>query len=380
MAEKGQVPSPPRRRRVLRWVAVVLAVVVVAAGVGVYVVYRHLDRNIVSTDITPDLGTHRPVKIRTRGTVHQPVDIVVIGSDSRQGKGNHIGGVTPGLSDTTILLHLSADRTRAYGVSIPRDSMVEAPPCVQKGGGTHPGGLEQFNEAYAIGGAACTVRTVERLTHIHTDHYLVIDFHGFKQMVDALGGVRVCVPAPVDDPHSDIHFRAGTYDIKGRQALAYVRERDAVGDGSDLGRIKRQQAFIASMARKAISAGTLVNPVRLVRFLDAATRSVRTDPAIAHVSQLVGLAEQFKHIGLDHIAFLTVPIEPYPPDPNRVQWAEPQARRLWHRLKEDQPLTGRQSADVTTAQDPTHTRARGRGSGSAAAHAAEVARQNGLCA
>jgi LCP family protein required for cell wall assembly len=366
---------------VLRALAIALALVVVVVGAGVWAIWRHLDHNIGSTDITGELGSNRPPKVAQAGAPHQPLNIVVIGSDTRQGKGNHIGGETPGLSDTTILLHLSADRKRAYGVSIPRDSMVRLPQCVKKGGGTSPAHLDQFNEAYRIGGAGCTVRTIEALTHIQTDHYLVIDFNGFKQMVDALGGVQVCVPAAVDDPGSDIHFAKGTYDVSGNQALAYVREREAVGDGSDIGRIKRQQAFIASMSKKAISKGTLVNPVRLVRFLDAATKSVRTDPAIAHVSQLVGLARQFKDIGLDHIAFLTVPVEPYPPDPNRLQWSEPQARRLWHRLNEDVPLTGPQSKNVTTAKDPTHVRARGsRPSQAAAARAAQTARLNGLCA
>src|SRR5664279_5294198 len=118
--------------------------------------------------------------------------ILVLGSDTRQGKGNHIGGATPGLSDTAILLHLSADRKHAYGVSIPRDSMVQRPSCPRKdGNGTDPGGLSMFNEAYAVGGPACTQKTVEQLTGIRIDHFVVIDFNGFREMVDALGGVRV---------------------------------------------------------------------------------------------------------------------------------------------------------------------------------------------
>jgi LCP family protein required for cell wall assembly len=372
-------PPTHRRRRVWRVVVAGVVLLLVAVGGGAYAVMRHLDGNIGERDITPDLGADRPPVIKKSGVKHQPLNIVVIGSDTRQGKGNRIGGESAGLSDTTILFHLSADRRRAYGVSIPRDSMVQRPECRRRDGGTAPAELSQFNDAYAIGGAGCTVKTIEQLTGIQTQHYLVVDFHGFKQMVDALGGVKVCIPEPVDDPGSDIHFKAGTYDISGAQALSYVRERHAVGDGSDIGRIKRQQAFIGSMSKKVISAGTLANPVKLVRFLNAATRSVQTDPGLAHVTKLVGLARQFENIGLDKIAFLTVPNEAYPPDPNRLQWQQPQARKLFHRLNEDLPLTSGQSANVTTAKDPTHVTAKNR-SRAAAARAAETARANGLCA
>jgi LCP family protein required for cell wall assembly len=378
--ESGAPGRPRRFRRATRIAAVVVALVLVVTGVSAYAVYRHLDGNIVAKDITRQLGTHRPPKVEKVGVPQQPLNIVIIGSDTRQGQGNHIGGDTPGLSDTTILLHLSADRKRAYGISIPRDSMVRRPSCQIKDGSTGAPALSQFNEAYALGGAGCTVKTIESLTHIHTDHYVVVDFNGFKKMVDALGGVQVCVPETVDDPQSDIHFSPGTYDVTGKQALAYVRERHAVGDGSDIGRIKRQQAFIASMSNKALSAGMLVHPLSLLGFLDAATKSLQTDPDLAHVAKLAGLAKQFKDIGLDHIQFLTVPIEAYPPDPNRLQWSEPQARRLWQRVNQDLPLTKRQSRDVTTAKSPTHATPNGsHPSKTQTEQAAAAAAQNGLC-
>ncbi len=376
--------APMSRKRVVQAVAVSLAVVLVAVLAGGYMVYRHLDSNIQVVDPTKVLGKHRPTVVAKKHVPQQPMNILLLGSDTRKGKGNHLGGQTPGLSDTTILLHLASDRKHAYGVSIPRDSMVDRPSCPRKdGNGVDPGGFSMFNEAFAIGGPACTQKTVEQLTGIRIDHFVVIDFNGFKHMVDALGGVQVCVPEAVHDAVGHINLPAGTYTVKGKQALDYVRVRHVISPNGDIGRMKRQQAFLASMTKKAVSAGTLANPVRLYNFLDAATKSITTDPALGHLSALAALARQFKNIGLANVQFLTTPFKTYVPDPNRLVWAEPGARRLWDRLKNDEPLTKRQSRDVTTAQSPTPAASPSAGTKQAKAahaHAVEVARENGLCA
>ncbi|MGZ4479024.1 MAG: LCP family protein [Nocardioidaceae bacterium] len=374
-----------KRRVVLRTLATVVATVLVAALTGGFLVYRHLDGNIKAFDITSQLGK-RPHKVIKHNTSYQPMNILLLGSDTRQGQTGHIGGATPGLSDTTILLHLSADRKHAYGVSIPRDSMVQMPSCKRKDGqGTEPGGLRMFNEAYAIGGAGCTAKTVEHLTHIYIDHYVVVDFNGFRSMVDALGGVQVCVPTAVHDPVGHIDLPAGTYNVSGDRALDYVRVRHVISANGDIGRMKRQQAFLAAMSNKAISAGTLVNPVRLYKFMDAATKSLTTDPGLAHLNDLAGLAKQVKNIGLSNIQFLTVPFEAYAPDPNRLQWKQPDADRLWKRLRNDDALSKTQSADVTTAKNPTPASGPSpskhgtKQSAAAKAQADELARENGLC-
>jgi len=317
--------------------------------------------------------------------------VLLLGSDTREGQGNSgIGGETPGLSDTTILLHLSADRERAYGVSIPRDAMVERPECeLDDGEGTDPGGLAMFNEAYAVGGPACTIKTVEAITDIRVNHFVVVDFNGFKNMVDALDGVPVCVPEEVNDDIGKIYLPQGSYEVKGQEALSYVRLRHGLSENGDIGRMKRQQAFLAAMSNKAISAGTLVNPVRLYNFLDAATESLTTDPGLASLSRLGRLAKQVRDIGLENVQFLTVPFETYEPDPNRLAIA-PAADRLWDRLREDEPLSARQEREVTTAAESP---AAGSGAPSGEADgAAEVPRdaveaareraaaENGLCA
>jgi LCP family protein required for cell wall assembly len=364
-------------------VAAAVGVLVVIVGTGVFLVYRHLEGNITSLDTSKVLGTDRPHAFKGGAEhPHDPLNILLLGSDTREGQGKAIGGETPGLSDTTILLHLSADRQHAYGVSIPRDSMVDRPSCVRKdGNGVDPGGLSMFNEAYAVGGPGCTQRTVEQLTGVRIDHFVVVDFNGFKNMVDALGGVQVCVPEPVHDTVGHIDLPAGTYEVRGQQALNYVRVRHGISENGDIGRMKRQQAFLASMARKAISAGTLTNPVRLYSFLDAATKSLTTDPGLASLKELAGLAHQVQNIGLENIQFLTVPWEVYPPDHNRLIWA-PQADKLWKRLREDAPLPKAARRNVTTAAEKTPTP--GGGSGHDGQHVSaaekEQARENGLCA
>ena len=353
MSETPPEHGPARpTRRVLKTVALCLStVLVVVLAVG-FVGYRHLDGNITSIPVGGGvLGTDRPTAVVPSDAPHKPQNILLIGSDTRQGQSGHIGGDTPGLSDTTILLHVSADRSLAYGVSLPRDAMVQRPPCRRKDGhGADPGGLSMFNAAYAVGGAACTVKTVERLTRIRLDHFVVVDFDGFRKMVDALGGVQVCVPTEVNDTTGHISLPAGTYTVKGQRALDYVRVRHDLGtaENGDIGRMKRQQAFLASMTNKAVSAGTLANPYRLYRFLDAATKSVSTDPGLASLKRLSGLVSSVRGIGLDHIGFLTVPFESYAPDPNRLQWA-PSADRLWKRIRSDEPVGPRFAQDVTTA-------------------------------
>ncbi|HET7386301.1 MAG TPA: LCP family protein [Nocardioidaceae bacterium] len=387
----------PTRHRVLKAVAATVAVVVVVVLVGGYFVYRHLDGNITSLSVANALGSDRPSEIVKPNAPNKPLNILLLGSDTRQGQRGHIGGQTPGLSDTTILLHLSADRKLAYGVSIPRDSMVQRPPCQRKDGqGVDPGGLSMFNAAYAVGGAACTIKTVESLTNIKINHFVVIDFNGFRQMVDALGGVEVCVPYPVHDPVGHINLPAGTYTVKGDRALDYVRVRHVISDNGDIGRMKRQQAFLASMANKAISKGTLANPVRLYHFLDAATKSITADPGLASLKELGGLARSLQHIGLSHIQFITVPFETYQPDPNRLVWA-PEAKTLWKRIRHDKPLTAQELQGVTTAaqnpdgspsassssspnghKSPTATQSAKQKAAEQAR--AQQARENGLCA
>jgi LCP family protein required for cell wall assembly len=336
-------PAPRRRRRGLVVVAASLALLLGALAVAGWLAYRNLESNIDTIEPTDPLGDVRPAK------QNESMNILAIGSDTREGANSSVGGDSPGLADTTMVVHLSADNTWAAAVSIPRDSMVQMPACVGPDGQVVSGSLRQFNAAYPIGGPTCVQRTVESLTGLHMDHVVVIDFVGFKAMVDAVGGVEVCIEQVIDDPHSKIYFEPGCQVLDGDKALDYVRVRKGVegGNGSDISRIERQQQFLMALIEEVTSAGTLFNPIDLYQFLDAATGSVTTDPALGSIPAMASVAVRVRDIGVDAIEFTTVPNEPWPPDPNRVQWMQPEADEMWASLVADEPLTPLPSASAS---------------------------------
>jgi len=370
-----------------------LVLALLTAG-GVWYLHGRLNDNIAAgMDID-----HRTEKKAPPEGSGEPLNILVMGSDTRAGAGNAIDGegADAGRSDTTILLHVSANRQNAYGVSLPRDAMVERPSC-QVGGETvegTDGSLAMFNEAYSLGGPQCTVQMVESLTGVYIDHFLVLDFNGFRDMVDAVDGVQVCLPEEVDDAEHDIFLPAGTQDLDGEQALSYVRERYQLSSTGDIGRMKRQQAFIASMVGKVLSAGTLSQPSRIYDFLYAVTGSIKVDRDLDTVGKLFDLARQFQDTGLNRIRFITVPIQTYEPDPNRLEWTD-DADALWQRIINDQQLGKQFSSDSLTAADPvdpsqsggadgsdegTSGGGNGSGGGQTSEEQDEARRAAGLCA
>lgn len=337
---KGEVK---RKHTVGRVVLVSTVVLALVTALSVVFLYRHLNGNLNVEDVTEALGDERPQKTGPKGALN----ILVMGSDSRAGEGNAIDSEDPGngaRSDTTVILHLSADRERAYGISIPRDSIVTRPDCGEDD--EIPGAeADKWNVAFSVGGPACAIRQVEATTGIFIDNYVVVDFNGFKGMVDAVGGVPVCIPEDIEDPQHGINIPAGEREIRGDEALDYVRVRYTVGSQSDLGRIKRQQTFMAAMIKKVASAETLARPDRLVKFLNEATKSLTLD--FESVGDLAGLGLQLQDIGLDKVQFVTVPWE-YTEDYS-VRWL-PESEQLWKKIREDQPLTSRLSEGAVNAE------------------------------
>jgi LCP family protein required for cell wall assembly len=335
-------------RRVLTALAVIVAVLVATATTTAFVAYYRLSNNITHDDVDALLGTDRPDKVTEPDAPKEPENILVMGSDERSGRAAENPDVAGRRSDTTILLHLSADRESAVGVSIPRDTIVEIPSCERRDGTVVPARTDMFNTAFSEAGTACTIKTVEKLTDIRIDHHVVVDFGGFKDMVNALGGVKVCVPEDVYDPQSHLNLEAGVQTVRGQQALAYVRTRHGLGNGSDLSRIERQQAFLSSMVSKVKDKGLLLRPDRLLSFLGAATNSITTDPGLGSLNALRGLAMDVRGIDTRDITFLTAPNEPYPADPNRVQLTEA-AEDVWEALRFDRALPGKEPKPTSTA-------------------------------
>ena len=313
----------------------------------VTVAYQRLDGRIEAGEEIP----HQVSKKKHTGP-KAPLNILVMGIDDRDCEGCGIdaeGGA--GGSDVSILLHVSADRRSAYGVSLPRDAMVARPDCETPDGKVAGADPAMFNTAYAVGGPLCAVQTVESLTGLFIDHYLVLEFGGFVDMVDAVGGVTVCLPKAVDDPKHNIFLDAGTQELDGLDSLKYVRERSQLSVTGDIGRMKRQQAFIASLLNRVLSAGTLAQPTRVYDFLMAVADSIQVDEGLDSLRKLTDLALEFRHTDLAEIRFVTVPFEEYPLDANRLQWA-PGADALWKRIAADESL-GREFADDSiSAADP----------------------------
>ncbi|ONK11184.1 LCP family protein [Streptomyces sp. MP131-18] len=326
----------PGRRRLLRAVVIGLAAVVLLTGAGLTALYVKLDGNLSQVDIDSALGPDRP-----RDTPGGSMDILVLGSDSRAGTNGDFGGPDAqdgARSDTAMIVHVNEAHDAATVVSIPRDTLVDRPRCERGDGSTEPAAdRSMFNEAYTVGGPACTVKTVESLTGLRMDHYLEVDFDGFARLVDTLGGVEITTTEAIDDEDSHLDLPAGTHTLDGRESLALVRTRKAVGDGSDLSRIELQQSFLRALADQAGGVG-LASPKRLYDLADAATSAVTTDSGIGSVRELADLAQTLEGIGPDAMQMVTLPVGTDPADPNRVTPLPEQSGQVWRALRRDEPV------------------------------------------
>jgi LCP family protein required for cell wall assembly len=330
-----------RHRKILAWAGGTLAVLTVAVLATGYVTYRHLNGNIAQANVAGMLG-HQPANAHP-----QAENILVIGSDSRQGTAAAAVDSTD-QSDTMMLVHIPASRQWAEVMSIPRDSYVSIPSCLMGNGEMSTPRQFKINEAFAIGnlygndtalGAACTIKTLEQDTGIYIGHFMVVNFAGFENMVAALGGVEECNPGAFTDPSSGIVLSAGHHLLTPVQALAYVRARYGLGDGSDLERITRQQAFVTSLISRARS--ELLNPLAIYRFLDAATGSLTIDSQLGGITGLYDLEQSLRGIPADKITMFTVPNYPradvVPSDTANVLWSQPQASEIFSSFRGDQP-------------------------------------------
>ena len=345
-----------RRRRILAWGSASLAVLMVATVAGGYALLRHFNGNIQQDNIVGLLGD-QPVNLHP-----QAENILVIGSDTRHGQGKGYGkGLVTDQSDTLMIVHIPASRQWAEVMSIPRDSWVSIPACEMGNGRLSAPTQYKINEAFAIGnlygnhtalGVACTVKTVEQNTGIYIDHFVVVNFTGFKDMVAALNGVPECNQTPIDDPLSHLHLPAGHHMLTPTQALGYVRARYTLGDGSDLERIGRQQAFMSSLIGRVKS--ELLNPLAIYRFLDAATRSVTIDSQLGGITGLYNLGESLRGIPSDKIAFFTLPNFPrgevVPADVANVVWTQPEDNQIFASFRDDVPA----SSSLFGAQHAQH--------------------------
>ncbi|MFJ3926802.1 LCP family protein [Streptomyces sp. NPDC090022] len=331
----GHRRKPPRRRalRVVAWTA---AGVVVLGGAGLGYFYVKLNGNLKSVDIDAALGKDRPENVDNGS-----LDILVLGSDSRDGANAQYGADDGGSarSDTAMVVHVYEGHKAASIVSIPRDTLVTRPACTMANGRTNAGGTRQmFNESFTIGGAACAVKTVEKMSGIRMDHYIEVDFTGFKHIIDKLGGVRVTTTKPIKDYGSHLDLPAGTHTLNGEQSLGLVRTRKTIGDGSDLGRIQVQQAFIKALIKQVKSVGVFEDPKRLLDLADTSTKAITTDSKLGDVKSLMSFAAGLKGIDSSNMHMITLPVGPDRIDRDRVAPLAKEGALVWDALLKDQPI------------------------------------------
>ncbi|MFG2693969.1 LCP family protein [Kitasatospora sp. NPDC048407] len=350
-ATQSTAAASPRRRRGRRIAqglgATAAVMVVVAAGLGAWY-YQRLDHNI--TTFAPEgIASTRPPAGPPAPTGGHPVNILLLGSDTRSDGNGDLGGgdVGVGHSDTAILLHVYADHKHAVGVSIPRDTLVTIPPCrLADGRWTTARANQMFNLAFTIGefkdgNPACTQNTVEELTGLRVDHTLVVDFKGFASITEAVGGVDVCVPNDVNS--YGIQLAKGRQTVAGQQAVDYVRARHGLGDSSDIGRMRRQQAFMSSLIKKVQGEG--FDLATLLPLADAATKSLTVDPDLGSPYKLAEFAQSLQNIKLADIQFVTLP---WRFQGARVAIVQPDAGILWDLLRQDRTLDGRLTGDTAS--------------------------------
>ncbi|MYV98970.1 LCP family protein, partial [Streptomyces sp. SID3343] len=339
-------PPPKKLRKRLKWVAIsVVGVLLLGAG-GIYGYYEYLNSRLKTTP--KNAGTDAP-KAPADAFGRRPLNILLIGSDSRVGAGNEGYGDAghEGLADTTILMHISADRSNATLVSIPRDTMVKVPKCTVKGKVWEPVNSFPFNETLTRGGPQCTVSTVDTMLGLQVDHYIMIDFKGVKEMTSAVGGVPVCLSAAINDPvlpnhggGTDLFLKAGPQRLAGENALKFLRARHAFGDGSDLSRIEAQKGFLMSLAREVKGNASLTNVDGMFKIANTAVNNLTVDDGLGGIDKLIALGNEIKKVPEKRMAFTTLPNQPYPPNPKqRVEQAQPAAKQLWAAVAADSPLT-----------------------------------------
>ncbi|WP_234322936.1 LCP family protein [Streptomyces sp. NRRL S-350] len=327
-----------RRRRVLKWTAGTGALVMVAGCGGAYYLYRHFNDNLTSVKVQLGDEAQRP---RAAGDA---LNVLVIGTDSREGLGREYGDEgSAGHADTTLLFHIAKDRSNATVVSLPRDLMVPIPECQTPQGKKIPGSSrDMFNNSLGQDGrdAGCTWKTLEKATGIRVDHFVQVNFEAVKTLSSAVGGVEVCAAKNIDDEGSHLKMTKGRHVVQGEEALAFVRTRHAVGQGGDLTRIPLQQQFISSMIRKIKSDDTLTSPTKLYKLADAATKALTVDSGIGSVDKLKDLALDISKVDTKNITFTTVPVLDDPKDVNRLVLKQPDAGQLFAMIAGDRSLTG----------------------------------------
>lgn len=333
--------SPPRygnqdphvtRRKYVRWgfkgIAILVGAVLAVAGISAFDLYNQLNRDNIVLANVGDID------------LNGPLNILVVGSDTRDGQGDEFGQVDSELADVIMLLHISKDRKDAVVVSFPRDLLVTIPECPNPEGGTFPlSTRQQINSSIGHGGVACTHLTVQEFTGLEIPFVAMIDFKGVIEMSNAVGGVEVVIDKPISDAYSNFYIDAGTHVLKGTEALGFLRTRHGIGDGSDLARISNQQLFLMSLFNKIKDDGTLNNPLRLYSLSSAAARNMKLSESMTDLGTMVTLAGAMRDVDSSKMVFTQVPTRVLSgAEEGRLESISEEAKALFDQILNDLPV------------------------------------------
>lgn len=340
---KHSKPVKPRTfAKILKGTASVLAVVL-ASGVSLAAITTYQLASNVKTvalpDSAPEVKGEQPTP--TVGAAEGGVDMLIIASDTREGQDATFGETESELADVIMYLHVSDDHTNAVVTSFPRDLMIDVPECTDlETGEMFRSGYFQINSTLSRGGAGCTLNTVEQAVGVDIPYVAMVDFNGVIEMSNAVGGVDVCVVEPIRDSYTGVNLDPGTHNLKGLDAVQFLRTRHGVGDGSDLSRISVQQVFLSALARKVKSDETLTNPATLYGLARAATSNVTLSENLVNVTNLVSLAKVFEGVQLEDLVFLRVPVMSDEYNyPGRVVLDDINAETLFAHIRDETPVT-----------------------------------------
>ena len=344
-AEEYPQPLHASQKRLGGWQLVtslalgVVAVLVVSMGTVLGLTVQNLQSSLITVELP---GSPDPI-LPTIGEIEGGFNVLVVGSDTRVGQGDQFEFVDSELNDVNLLVHVSENHDRAVVISFPRDLLLDIPACPQEHGTESPATqMQPLNTTMGIGGLPCVALTLEELTGLEIGYAGLMTFTGVAQLSTAVGGVEVCVSAPLVDPWSGVNLpEAGYHTLEGGQALAFLRTRKGVGDGSDLSRISSQQVYMAALVRTLQEDGVLDDIGKLYGIAQTAAQTMVLSTSLASVDVMVAMARALRGIPNDNIVFIQYPVLDADPElyPGRVIPNEVLATEVVERLQVDESFT-----------------------------------------
>ncbi|MFT2691824.1 LCP family protein [Clavibacter zhangzhiyongii] len=306
IARHGRLPRPRAARTLLVGTAMALAVLLVSGFSVITIAAWDLNRSVQANTVDISDGTEQTTV--GVGALDGGFNVLLAGSDTRQGQGDGYGKTDGALNDVNMVLHVSADHSQATVISLPRDMVVPIPACERSdGSGTAPAmSAQPLNTALSDGGLPCVAKTVAQFTGLDIPYAALIEFNGVIEMSNAVGGVPVCLASPLKDKRTDLDLPAGVTPLQGKQALQFLRTRHAVGDGSDLARISNQQVFLSALVRTMKQSSTLSDPTRVYGLAKAAVDNMQRSTSLDYQT-MASMALALKDIPLDQVRFLQYP-------------------------------------------------------------------------